>query len=300
MIPLPSGATHRLVAYVIADAEQKKGITPELLRLEAASILPGYMVPSAFVIMDEFPMTPGGKVDRRKLPVPSHDDATSVEYVAPRNELEKKLTEIWLNLLELEQVSVLDDFFDTGGDSLLCMSMIAEAESRGLNMDIAMVREHRTIERLARAIGEPGDAKPQLPALQKRAHNEPISLPINALMMRRQEQSMVASGVPCPPSVTIWRMTGPMDEKSMLEALNVLVVRHDALRIRICENDEKDGVAAGTDCRARGGDVCSARAAFCPDRSVGGGRTWGERSELRIPSLSPRRERPYPGHGGDP
>ncbi|QJB57028.1 non-ribosomal peptide synthetase [Pseudodesulfovibrio sp. zrk46] len=235
VIPLPSGATHKLVAYVIPSSDKKALITPDFLRTEAANVLPDYMVPSAFVIMDKFPMTPGSKIDRRKLPQPAHDDTALTEYMAPRNEIERKLVKIWQDLLELEQVGVLDDFFDVGGDSLLCMSLIAEAEDQGLNIDIAMVRKQRTIANLAQVLIETGDVGPQLPSLKKRLHNRPEPMPLNALMMRRQEQAMIAAGVPSPASITTWQMNGPMDENIMLDALDALVARHDALRIRISE-----------------------------------------------------------------
>jgi hypothetical protein len=107
----------RLVAYLItepgaaADVSQWRGWLSEKL--------PAYMIPAAFVLLAEFPLTRNGKVDREALPAP---DASRPEqgqaYLGPRDELEQLLVDLWKTTLGLEQVGVTDNFFDLGGDSI--------------------------------------------------------------------------------------------------------------------------------------------------------------------------------------
>jgi amino acid adenylation domain-containing protein len=128
----------RLVAYVVGAAAAETG--PELAGGETASgrelreylrkRVPGYMVPSVVVVMDQMPLTPNGKVDRRALPAP--DQAwveTEVEYVAPRSAAEKVVAEVWKRVLGIERVGVYDNFFVIGGHSLLATQVLAQVRA---------------------------------------------------------------------------------------------------------------------------------------------------------------------------
>ncbi|MCP4659279.1 MAG: amino acid adenylation domain-containing protein, partial [bacterium] len=116
----PGGA--RLVAYVVArEAELSTGE----LRDTLAATLPEYMVPSAFVVLGELPRTPGGKVDRRALPAPEGEDPEAARrYVAPRDETEEALAEIFAEVLGRERVGIYDNFFELGGHSLLATRLV--------------------------------------------------------------------------------------------------------------------------------------------------------------------------------
>jgi amino acid adenylation domain-containing protein len=105
----------RLVAYVVGEADEEMKVSE--LRDHLRAKLPEYMVPSAFVVLEELPLTVNGKVDRRALPEPA---AESVEgYVAPRTAVEEMIAGIWESLLPVERVGIHDNFFDLGGHSLL-------------------------------------------------------------------------------------------------------------------------------------------------------------------------------------
>jgi len=108
----------RLVAYVLPRVGAN--ITPGELRAFVEKDLPDYMVPSFFIIMEEFPLSPNGKIDRQRLPVPSaHRPELATDYVPPRNEVERKIAAIWQDVLGIEKVGVNDNFFELGGHSLL-------------------------------------------------------------------------------------------------------------------------------------------------------------------------------------
>jgi acyl carrier protein len=104
----------RLVAYVVGEADEEMKVSE--LRDHLRAKLPEYMVPSAFVVLEELPLTVNGKVDRRALPEPAADESG---YVAPRTAVEEMIAGIWESLLPVERVGIHDNFFDLGGHSLL-------------------------------------------------------------------------------------------------------------------------------------------------------------------------------------
>jgi amino acid adenylation domain-containing protein len=129
----------RLVAYVIpneeAEEQGSRGAgeqgrenlpNPQSLRTFMREKLPEYLVPSAFVLLEDLPLTPNGKVDTHALPAPEQVLANA-EFIAPRTEIEAQLADIYAQILKLEKVSIHDDFFELGGHSLIATQLIAQA-----------------------------------------------------------------------------------------------------------------------------------------------------------------------------
>ena len=148
------GGDKRLVAYVVGDA----GARPEAgaLRAHLRGRLPEYMVPADFVIMDELPLSPNGKVDRRALPVPgaAHADARR-EYVAPRTPTEAALAEMWAEILRVERVGVTDNFFELGGDSIKGAVFINRLQDKlGEIVHVITIFNGPTIRQLAAYLDE--------------------------------------------------------------------------------------------------------------------------------------------------
>jgi len=111
----PNGAT---------KSAERADVTVSQLRAFLKERLPDYMIPSTFVFLEQLPLTPNGKLDRRALPIPeSSRVGAGVPYQAPQNEIEMKIVEIWLEVLQLDQVGVNDNFFDLGGNSLLLVRL---------------------------------------------------------------------------------------------------------------------------------------------------------------------------------
>jgi amino acid adenylation domain-containing protein len=170
----------RLVAYVVAGIGLTTGtddsstdqepiaagqvlhqrFNPELateLRSYLAAKMPDYMVPSAVVFLDQLPLTPNGKLDRRGLPEPKF---SGNQFVEPQTELERKLAEIWQNVLAVERVGREDNFFELGGDSLLAGRIVSEVERMfGKRLPVATLVQTPTIEKLSTAL-QAGDGKP--------------------------------------------------------------------------------------------------------------------------------------------
>jgi amino acid adenylation domain-containing protein len=140
----------RLVAYVVAErarAEEAKRLK-EYLREK----LPGYMVPSAIVMLEKLPLTPNGKLDRRALPTPDGSAYTSREYEAPVGATETALAQIWAEALKLERVSRNDHFFELGGHSLLAVRLIERMRRDGLQADVRGLYANPTLAALATAV----------------------------------------------------------------------------------------------------------------------------------------------------
>jgi len=130
-----------LVAYLVVNSEWSaiadEALSKEVL-LYLRSQLPDYMLPSHFVKLERLPLTPNGKVDRKGLPKPDRETRLNTnEYVAPVTEVEKKLSEIWSNILGIEQVGLHDNFFDLGGNSILVMKLIFRIHHE-LHQDVPM------------------------------------------------------------------------------------------------------------------------------------------------------------------
>jgi acyl carrier protein len=137
----------RLIAYLVAK-QPAPGI--DELRDFLKQKLPDYMVPAAFVILDAFPLTFSGKVDRRALPSPEAKRQTEQAYAPPKNKVEKIIAGIWRNILNLNEIGVHDNFFDLGGNSLLLVRMQTRLrESFTREIPITEIFRYPTVAMLA-------------------------------------------------------------------------------------------------------------------------------------------------------
>ncbi|HBE18544.1 MAG TPA: non-ribosomal peptide synthetase [Cyanobacteria bacterium UBA11149] len=165
----------RLVSYIIPN--QEIPITDDLRRF-LKERLPDYMIPSAFVIIDAFPLTPNGKVDRRALPLPeyiSYNDGNNL--IAPRDELEQQLTQLWEKVLNVKPISISSNFFDLGGHSLLAVKLFAQIGNI-LNKDlpISTLFQAPTIAELANIIRQEAVSisRTSLVAIQPKGSKKPF------------------------------------------------------------------------------------------------------------------------------
>ncbi|MGK3998773.1 amino acid adenylation domain-containing protein [Sorangium sp. So ce1024] len=214
----------RLVAYVAAGPD----VDPEQLRRALREQVPDYMVPSAFVVLDELPRTPHRKIDRRALPAPALESAG--EPASPRTQAEAILAGIWAELLRREAVGVRENFFALGGDSILALQVVARARAAGLSIAPRQLFQHQTVAELAAvaqaapATGAASDAETPL------AGDVPLT-PIQRWFFEH-----------CGPNPHHWNQTVLLEPRApiALEVLEAAVAavaaRHDALRLRFtCE-----------------------------------------------------------------
>jgi amino acid adenylation domain-containing protein len=218
----------RLVAWVVPHGEK-----PADLRAFLAARLAEYEVPSALVFVDLLPLTPSGKVDRRKLAAlaaPEMEDETR-QHVAPRTPTEEILTGIWREVLDLPRLGVVDDFFALGGHSLLATRITARVRAAfGVSLPIRDLFEAPTVARLAERIdaaarsGEVPQAPPLLPV--PRGGDFPLSFAQRRLwFLQTLDPESAAYNMP-----GAFRLTGRLDAAALAGALREIARRHEALR----------------------------------------------------------------------
>ncbi|NEY82417.1 amino acid adenylation domain-containing protein, partial [Bacillus sp. 3H-10] len=124
-----NGSKH-LCAYITS----RKELSFDELRAYLTEEVPDYMIPSYFVRMEQIPLTPNGKVDRKALPEP--DVSTGVDYVEPRNQVEEKLAQVWEDILEVEPIGITHNFFASGGDSIKALQIISQLSREGIALEM--------------------------------------------------------------------------------------------------------------------------------------------------------------------
>ncbi len=159
----------RLVAYVIAEGDTRIAALRDHLLLSLAE----HMVPSAFVLLERFPLTTNGKLDRKALPAPDADAVARRSYQAPRGHVETAIAGIWQDLLKLDRIGRDDHFFELGGHSLLAVKLIERMRQVNLGADVRVLFGQPTLAALAAAVG--GQAQVQVPANPIHAHSQFIT-----------------------------------------------------------------------------------------------------------------------------
>jgi amino acid adenylation domain-containing protein len=141
----------RLVAYVVLTPDSQTSSSE--LRQFLANQLPAYLVPNTFVILDSLPLTPNGKCDRSSLPAPDDQARKNIQKIAPRNLVELQLTQIWSEVLGINDPGVEENFFELGGHSLLAVRLISCIEQKlGKNLPLTSLFQNGTIASLAQLI----------------------------------------------------------------------------------------------------------------------------------------------------
>ncbi|WP_051541154.1 non-ribosomal peptide synthetase [Caldalkalibacillus mannanilyticus] len=197
------------------------------LRAALAQELPSYMIPSYFVQLEQMPLSPNGKINRKALPKPEGSIQTGTEYMAPRSAVEEKLVQIWQDILGVKTVGIKDNFFDLGGHSLRATTLVTRMHKE-LNVDVPLrvIFESPTVEALAKV----------LPAMEHHAH---ISIPIaeerefypvssaqkRLFILHQLEGAELSYNMP-----TIMKIEGALDRARLEKAFRQLMVRHETLR----------------------------------------------------------------------
>ena len=145
LVKLDADNQKRLVAYVKLEGEGDA----QSLRQMALEYLPKHMVPASFTVLKEFPLTSNGKVDKRALPEPVFEKHGETGYVAPRNEKERSLADIWEQVLKADTVGIHDNFFELGGDSILSIQIISRAKRAGIQITAKQIFDYQTIAELS-------------------------------------------------------------------------------------------------------------------------------------------------------
>ncbi|WP_433273364.1 non-ribosomal peptide synthase/polyketide synthase [Actinosynnema sp. CS-041913] len=210
----------RLIGYVTGTPESDA-------RAVLGSALPDYLVPSAVVELDSFPLSPSGKVDRKALPEPAFEGG----FTEPRTEAERTVAAIWADVLGLPRVGADDNFFALGGDSILSINVTSRLRAAfGTQLSPRAVFQNPTVSGLATAISGQSvvDAIPVIP----RGGVHPQSPAQRRLWFLDQFEPGGTEYV----TPTALRLHGPVDVDALRRAVDGLVVRHESLRTTFADD----------------------------------------------------------------
>ncbi|MFF9347258.1 amino acid adenylation domain-containing protein, partial [Streptomyces sp. NPDC014734] len=227
----------RIAAYVVPVGGDS-AVDVTRLRKRAAEVLPAYMVPAAFVVLDSFPLNPNGKVDRKALPAPDFTAAagaagTGASGRRPRDVREDVMCALLSEVLGVERVAVDDSFFDLGGHSLLATRLISRIRAAfGVELAMRDLFEAPTAAGIAGRLEEASGTRPAL-APKERPERLPLSPAQRRLWFLHQLEGPGATyNLP----MTL-RLSGALDVPALRAALGDLVVRHESLRTVFAETD---------------------------------------------------------------
>lgn len=226
MIHLDKMEQQQLVAYVTG-----KSIHPEEIKEKLAKTLPDYMIPMFIMLIEEFPQTNNGKVDRKQLPSPHWIEQ---EYVEPKTNIEKALCQLFSEVLGVDRVGITDDFFALGGHSLIATELIVKIRKMyNVNLSIASIFEASSVQKLALMLDNYDDI---LPAIKKKRGIE-SSLTAAQKRLWFVEQLEGPSAVYNIPLVITFQSL--INETSLKDALEQVVQKYSILRtLYITKNDD--------------------------------------------------------------
>lgn len=229
------GGPRSLVGYVVLGDDPETGSDGDLLREYLSAQLPEYMVPTVIVVLDDFPLSPSGKVDRGALPVPESGPVGHADR-APTGAAEETLARIFAEVLHRDSVAVTDSFLELGGDSILTIQLVGRARKAGLKILPKDVFEHRTIEALAAFATR--DTEPEPAA----APDDPAG-PVEPSPIMRSFAERGVLGARHRMSVLL--DVPPLEQHLLVRAVDIVLQTHHALRSRLVPGD-RPHLVAGT------------------------------------------------------
>ncbi|AFY74910.1 amino acid adenylation enzyme/thioester reductase family protein [Synechococcus sp. PCC 7502] len=213
----------RIVAYVVSQVTLSQRELREFLKQK----LPEYMIPSTFVILEQLPLTPSGKIDRRALPKPEISRET--EFSPPSNRTEEIITSIWSEVLGIPEVDRRDNFFEIGGHSLLATQVISRLQiALKQEISIRSLFEHPTPVQLAEAIEQKYHLETTLTIIEplKNRENLPLSFAqFRMWFLYQLEGESATYNVPL-----VLKLEGNLNIKSLEKAFQTIVDRHEIFR----------------------------------------------------------------------
>jgi amino acid adenylation domain-containing protein len=229
----------RLLAYLVAAADSV--VDESALRTHLREILPDYMVPQHFIVLDAIPLLPNGKIDRPRLPAPTEAPMDAADRVAPRDELERRVAAAMAAVLGGGEPGVDDNFFERGGHSLLAAQLTTRLNREfGIGLSLATVFRAPTVARLASTIRElAGTASSRaLPAIQVLPDRR--RAPLSILQQRLMYLEQLRGGRVAYNTPSAHRLHGRMDEPAFERALQEVVRRQAVLRTSIDWRDDEE------------------------------------------------------------
>ena len=218
----------QLVGYVVlVEQEVDEASMREAIKARLRDVLPDYMVPVHLLFLEQLPLSPNGKLERKALPKPDVRKAQQ-HFIAPQTALEQQIATIWQDVLKLERIGLADNFFELGGDSIISIQVVSRARQAGIFFTPKELFQHQTVQGLA-AIARLDVSGPSI------------------------EQGALTGGLPLLPihqaffeeaiperhhwnQSVLLKPTKPIDARLLEQALRALVNQHDSLRLVFTES----------------------------------------------------------------
>ncbi|WP_307393908.1 condensation domain-containing protein, partial [Caldalkalibacillus horti] len=217
----------QLCAYIVKE-ELSKEPTGKELRKYLKSLVPSYMVPAHFIIIDQFPLTSSGKIDRKALPEPTEQVLNEgIGYAPPSNELEQLLIELWEDVLGVEGIGVQHDFFDLGGDSIKGIQLNSRLHTKGYSVEMKELFQYSTIAELNNYVK----------THTQEINQEPVTgdMPLSPVQHWFFNQSYTDQHH-FNQSVMLYHPSG-FEVESLRKVLDQMLIHHDALRMVYQQSD---------------------------------------------------------------
>jgi amino acid adenylation domain-containing protein/FkbM family methyltransferase len=213
------------------------------LKAHLKEVLPEYMIPSYFVMIDALPLTPNGKIDHRALPAPNFSNPEpGAAFAAPRNQIEEILAASWSQGLNVSRVGIDDNFFELGGDSIRSVQVLAKAQEHGLEVSVQQLFKYQTIRKLGEQLSMPAAIAETLPRIepfgmictddrQKMPPHVVDAYPLTAMQAGMVFQSDLQRGDALYHAVNSFHLRLPLDRDALQRALQQFAELYEVLRI---------------------------------------------------------------------
>lgn len=216
-----------LVAYMVLH--KKQAVSMSELQNHVMKYLPTHMVPSAFMILETFPQTPNGKIDRRALPKP--DWTKEDDITAPRNPIEEILVGIWTEVLDIKHIGIHTHFFEVGSHSLIATQVIARVRDVfQVELPLRSLFEARTVAQLAKRIEMARKIEQSFQVPLSLRSNRQEDLPLSFAQQRLWFLDQLQCGSPVYNISVAYRLRGTLNVAALEQSLNEIVRHHKALR----------------------------------------------------------------------
>ncbi len=223
----------RLVAYVLP--QEGTELSASTLRAALALDLAEYMIPSAFVSITAWPLTPNGKLDRKALPAPDQSAVATRAYEAPEGGIETVVATVWQQLLDLERVGRNDHFFELGGHSLLAVQLVTRLrDALGAELALRDIFAQPTLQAMARVLADADRQVHEAIPLADRTAALPASWSQQRLWFLDQLDHAAGAAYHMPAAL---RLIGALDRAALQATLDRIVARHESLRTRFAAAD---------------------------------------------------------------
>ena len=223
VVELKNNQEKVLVAYLVSTISIDKTELRDFLQER----LPDYMIPSFYIALEAVPLTPNGKIDRKALPEIADGDIVRMEYIAPRNELEKKLIAIWQEVLGVEKIGVKDNFFELGGHSLKVTKLLNHINKAfGVKITFNDLFSNMILEEQIKIISKTkNSAYNNIPQIPVQTSYVLSSSQRRLWLLSQFEGGNVAYNMP-----SVFELEGNLVIASLQVAFQLLIERHESLR----------------------------------------------------------------------